>query len=421
MMEKKLILYGAGMVGKQIGISLFFRKISIECFCDRDNEKCGKNFCGVPVRSLDEIKRIYPKGTYYILITMKRESIETVKQDFINRNIFETKDFYDENIDPFGIMSLLMSCSLWRGNVKQNTFLFQNKFRSLTSEREKAFIESLLKYYFHVGCYEEFPSDYERKDFSDHLYGRLENDRQNVIPWLDSIQRLDGAEILEIGCGTGTSTVALCEQGAKVTAIDVNKDSIEVAKARMKAYGLNSEILYMNAEDISDKLSGRNFDFVIFFASMEHMIFTERINSIRAAFKMIHTGGHVVLVEIPNRLWYMDSHTSLEPFYNWLPNDVAMEYAKFTSRKYFNQGFDSTNEKDALNFARQGRGVSYHEFEIALGGRENIKVESSMQSFQNASEDPFANPFKKLLQLAGPSDIHEGFYNEYLNISLRQA
>ncbi len=35
MMEKKLILYGAGMVGKQIGISLFFRKISIECFCDR--------------------------------------------------------------------------------------------------------------------------------------------------------------------------------------------------------------------------------------------------------------------------------------------------------------------------------------------------------------------------------------------------
>ena len=314
-----------------------------------------------------------------------------------------------------------MSCSLWRGNVKQNTFLFQNKFRSLTSEREKAFIESLLKYYFHVGCYEEFPSDYERKDFSDHLYGRLENDRQNVIPWLDSIQRLDGAEILEIGCGTGTSTVALCEQGAKVTAIDVNKDSIEVAKARMKAYGLNSEILYMNAEDISDKLSGRNFDFVIFFASMEHMIFTERINSIRAAFKMIHTGGHVVLVEIPNRLWYMDSHTSLEPFYNWLPNDVAMEYAKFTSRKYFNQGFDSTNEKDALNFARQGRGVSYHEFEIALGGRENIKVESSMQSFQNASEDPFANPFKKLLQLAGPSDIHEGFYNEYLNISLRQA
>ena len=44
---------------------------------------------------------------------------------------------------------------------------------------------------------------------------RLVCDRMEVVPWLDATRSLRGVDILEIGCGTGVSTLALCEQGAR--------------------------------------------------------------------------------------------------------------------------------------------------------------------------------------------------------------
>src|SRR6185295_3548288 len=56
-----------------------------------------------------------------------------------------------------------------------------------------------------------------REDLAAHLEGRLRLDRMKVAPWLDATRPLRGCRILEIGCGTGSSTVALAEQGAEVT------------------------------------------------------------------------------------------------------------------------------------------------------------------------------------------------------------
>ena len=45
---------------------------------------------------------------------------------------------------------------------------------------------------------------------------------------------LKNLEILEIGCGTGSSSITLAEQGAKVLGIDVHLESLEVARLRSK-------------------------------------------------------------------------------------------------------------------------------------------------------------------------------------------
>lgn len=269
--------------------------------------------------------------------------------------------------------------------------------------------------YFHLSSEGELRTDYQKADFADHLFRRLENGRRSVIPWLNSIPTLENASVLEIGCGTGTS--ALCEQKAKVTAIDVSDNAIDAARDRLSLYGLDAEVLHINAADILDGLPGRTFDFIIFFASLEHMTFDERIQSIRAAFKMLNPGGHLVLAEIPNRLWYIDGHTSWEPFFHWLPDRLAMEYARFTRREDFNKGFDAENPEDALRFARWGRGVSYHEFEIALGGRGRFLVESSIDSFYHIPD----SGFKSMLRLFGHEYVHEGFYDPNLSISMRKV
>jgi len=78
-----------------------------------------------------------------------------------------------------------------------------------------------------------------KNDLDDHLFSRLDNDRKLKIPWLDDVKKLEGSNILEIGCGTGVSSVALAEQGANVTAIDIDSLALIDAKNRCDIYGVN--------------------------------------------------------------------------------------------------------------------------------------------------------------------------------------
>ena len=52
---------------------------------------------------------------------------------------------------------------------------------------------------------------HDAPDLRAHVRERLESDRRLVVPWLDDAKPLHGQQILEIGCGTGSSTIALAE------------------------------------------------------------------------------------------------------------------------------------------------------------------------------------------------------------------
>ena len=109
------------------------------------------------------------------------------------------------------------------------------------------------------------------QDLCSHLHGRLETDRRRIVPWLDNARSLEGSRILEIGCGTSASIVAIAEQGAVVTGIDVDEGALSVARDRCDVYGIAVEFKLLNATDIFNEFADTNFDFVIFFASLEHI------------------------------------------------------------------------------------------------------------------------------------------------------
>src|SRR5688500_14623008 len=75
---------------------------------------------------------------------------------------------------------------------------------------------------------ENYAPSYTEYLVADHLHTGLDGDRSTVIPWLDRVRRLEGLRVLDIGCGTGSSTVALAEQGARVTAIDIDAGALRV-------------------------------------------------------------------------------------------------------------------------------------------------------------------------------------------------
>lgn len=225
-------------------------------------------------------------------------------------------------------------------------------------------------------------SEVGRQDIEEHAVGRLIYDRHEYVPWLNALRRLDGARILEIGCGTGSSIFALAEQGSEVTGIDVVPESAAVSRARLRVFGLDEQPLHeMNAIEIDTHFDHQSFDFVIFFASLEHMTLDERLRSLRAAWKLLADNGILCIIEAPNRLWLFDDHTADLPFFHWLPDEIALEYLKRTPR-YQAAPFDTACAGAELELNRRGRGVSYHEIELALGPVGGLEFMVDRQSFQ---------------------------------------
>ena len=268
-----------------------------------------------------------------------------------------------------------------------------------------------------------------RDDLAAHVQGRLADDRTRVAPWLDAARPLDGARILEIGCGTGSSTVALAEQGALVTAVDINPDDIAAARERCRLYGLDPRFAVANATEVHQRFAGETFDFIIFFATLEHLTIEERLLAMRHTWEMTPPGACWSVVETPNRLWWYDAHTSMLPFFHWLPDSLAMAYSRLSPRPSLRSRYgDATAPPEvALDFARRGRGVSYHEFELTLGPPGGLQVVSALAPHLrrrspllrlrwHASGDA---RYEGTLRRLGPP-MHSGFYQPFLDLIIRK-
>lgn len=141
---------------------------------------------------------------------------------------------------------------------------------------------------------------------------------------------LRGKRILDFGCGTGSSTIALHRLGASsVVGVDINKEHIEVAKQKVKEWGFSSDIELLNIEPYK-KLPFKNesFDIIFCIAVIEHIPPLQRKKIIRDLWRLLKKNGYFVIIESPNRLWPKDDHTTGLWFLPYLPVDIAALYAR---------------------------------------------------------------------------------------------
>lgn len=207
---------------------------------------------------------------------------------------------------------------------------------------------------------------------------RLTRFRIEVIPWLDTTHCLEGCLVLEVGSGPGASTFALAEQGAFVTGIDLDREKLALGTKLLTEAGLHASLRCINAERMPESESSTGWDHVIFWACLEHMTIGERLSALRRGWDLLRKGGLLSVVETPNRLWPYDSHTSMLPFFSWLPDELAFSYAGFSPRAGFADVFaDPAVEMEG--FVRRGRGVSYHEFDVAIGDHKQLILRSCLQ------------------------------------------
>lgn len=298
------------------------------------------------------------------------------------------------------------------------------RHRPLLPSGKERLVAALAKHYFCDDRPEYLNTQEGKKDLDDHVIGRTDVHRRTIVPWLDTLFRLDGAKIIEVGCGTCSSTAALTEQGAKVFAYDIDEASLAAGSERLSIYGLKAELIKGNATELPAARIAE-VDAVIYFATAEHMTLDEKLSSFSSVWRSLRSGAYLIVVETPNRLWWFDSHTALLPFYMWLPDDLAVHYSRFSPRYPFNEQLrPPITEQTLLHLTRTGRAASYHEFELSLGSLSALEVSSMNRwkrrnPFQFAKWFAFDRPFERWLRRHGPR-VDNAFYEPYLQLAIRK-
>jgi len=292
-------------------------------------------------------------------------------------------------------------------SIKKNfIYISEDKKYILRKEIKNSYIHTISK---------KISDEKLLDEITEHVESRIFIDRVRVIPWLSKALNLNNLQILEIGCGTGSSSITLAEQGAKVFGIDIHKESLEIAKLRSKLYDLDIEFLESSSVDIG-KLN-KKFDAIILYATLEHLTMEERLVTLKNSKNILNDGGFLITIEAPNRLWYFDSHTSELPFLEYL----AYKYSRYSPKESFSSNYLDPNYDDLIGFLRRGRGVSYHEFELVFGDLSKTNIISRLNRlvFTKSYLNTFiVKPLFKLF-LKKQIKLPKAFYDEYLDFIIK--
>jgi SAM-dependent methyltransferase len=113
----------------------------------------------------------------------------------------------------------------------------------------------------------------------------------------------DGLDVLDLGCGDGTTALPAARLGANVLGVDIAGNLVEAGNARARSLGLtNCRFEEGDASDLSE-LDDDSFDLVV---SMFGAMFAPRPSDVaKEAVRVTRSGGRVVMG-------------------NWIPNDPTL-------------------------------------------------------------------------------------------------
>jgi len=106
------------------------------------------------------------------------------------------------------------------------------------------------------------------------------------LDWIAGHAALEGASVLDVGCGGGILTEAMARRGAKVTGIDMSDKALRVAELHLQESGL--DVRYQKAE--VEQLAGE-FDVVTCMELLEHV--PEPAGMVAACSRLVRPGGRV--------------------------------------------------------------------------------------------------------------------------------
>lgn len=112
------------------------------------------------------------------------------------------------------------------------------------------------------------------------------------------IKDKESPELLEVGCGTGTESLWMALQGAKVTSIDIKSERLEVAQKRLgvleEGCGKKIECQFKNVS-VLDLPESAKYDIIWMEQAFHHLEPRDKV--CEKISKILKPGGHVVISE----------------------------------------------------------------------------------------------------------------------------
>ena len=158
-----------------------------------------------------------------------------------------------------------------------------------------------------------------------------------VGPLLAHVPRpqLDGARVLDFGCGSGASTAVLGRElpGATIVGVELLDDFVAIARARVAHHGLTNVVVLRSPDATALPADLGRFDLVVLNGVYEHLLPDERATLSAALWAAVAPGGHLAITETPARWWPIDGHTTRLPLVPLLPDRLALAAARRFSPK----------------------------------------------------------------------------------------
>lgn len=172
------------------------------------------------------------------------------------------------------------------------------------------------------------PIYYDKKhvEFLETLWGKgyLSPGGKSEVEKILSGSRIQGKNILDLGCGSGGVTISLCRDfGAqKITGIDIEEPVCEIAKKRVEEFDLGKKIKIIRVEPGTLPFNNNEFDIVFSKDSMVHIKNKELI--IKEISRVLKPGGKFLASD-----WCIrhDSELSTEMAYYLELEDLGFEMA----------------------------------------------------------------------------------------------
>jgi ubiquinone biosynthesis O-methyltransferase len=106
---------------------------------------------------------------------------------------------------------------------------------------------------------------------------------------------LDGARVLDIGCGGGILSESLAEAGARVTGIDAGADTLEIARQHARRSGLSIDYRRGTVEALASS-GEEKFDVITCMELLEHVPDPRSI--ISACARLLNPGGNLICATV---------------------------------------------------------------------------------------------------------------------------
>jgi len=90
------------------------------------------------------------------------------------------------------------------------------------------------------------------------------------LDYIDQRGQLDGARVLDVGCGAGILSEAMARRGASVTGLDLSEPLIEAARAHAEQSGLDIDYRLVASRELAVDMAGA-FDIVVCMEMLEHV------------------------------------------------------------------------------------------------------------------------------------------------------